>query len=222
MRNMKKDMGGAAHAIALAELVMARKLPLRLHAAGAGGRERDRPRMRSVPAKCIATRQGLTVEIDNTDAEGRVVLCDALTYAGETEAGRCCSTSPRSPAPRASRSARTCRRCTATTRRLAADWLAAGDARARSAVAHAAVAAVPALPHQHHRRHRQRRPVEDGRQHHRRAVPRALRAAARSGRTWTCTPGTTATARASPPAARRRVCARRSRCCSVRDYVRAS
>ena len=82
MRNMKKDMGGAAHAMALAELVMARKLPLRLTllvpaVENAIGPEAFRP------GEVIATRQGLSVEIDNTDAEGRVVLCDALTYAGE-------------------------------------------------------------------------------------------------------------------------------------------
>ena len=82
MRNMKKDMGGAAHALALAELVMARKLPVRLTllipaVENAIGPDAFRP------GEVIATRQGLSVEIDNTDAEGRVVLCDALTYAGE-------------------------------------------------------------------------------------------------------------------------------------------
>ena len=82
MRNMKKDMGGAAHALAPAELVMARKLPLRLTllipaVENAIGPDAFRP------GEVIATRQGLSVEIDNTDAEGRVVLCDALTYAGE-------------------------------------------------------------------------------------------------------------------------------------------
>src|SRR5690606_17617528 len=76
MRNMKKDMGGAAHALALAELVMARQLPLRLTVLvpaveNAIGPDAFRP------GEVIATRQGLSVEIDNTDAEGRVVLCDA-------------------------------------------------------------------------------------------------------------------------------------------------
>ena len=51
MRNMKKDMGGAAHAIALAELVMARKLPVRITLLVPGGGERDRPAMRSARAK---------------------------------------------------------------------------------------------------------------------------------------------------------------------------
>ncbi len=82
MRNMKKDMGGAAHALALAGLVMARKLPVRLTLVvpaveNAVGPDAFRP------GEVIATRAGVSVEIDNTDAEGRVILCDALTYAGE-------------------------------------------------------------------------------------------------------------------------------------------
>jgi leucyl aminopeptidase len=82
MRNMKKDMGGAAHAIALAELIMSRELPLRISlyipaVENAVGPNAFRP------GEVIATRAGLSVEIDNTDAEGRVVLCDALTYAAE-------------------------------------------------------------------------------------------------------------------------------------------
>jgi leucyl aminopeptidase len=82
MRLMKKDMGGAAHAIALARLVMQRKLPYRLHLlvpavenAIAGNAYR--------PGDVIRTRAGHTVEVGNTDAEGRVILCDALAYAVE-------------------------------------------------------------------------------------------------------------------------------------------
>ncbi|MET0328590.1 MAG: leucyl aminopeptidase family protein [Luteimonas sp.] len=82
MRNMKKDMGGAAHAIALAELVMTRKLPLRITllvpaVENAIGPDAFRP------GEVIDTRKGISIEIDNTDAEGRLVLCDALTFAGE-------------------------------------------------------------------------------------------------------------------------------------------
>jgi leucyl aminopeptidase len=82
MRNMKKDMGGAAHALALAALVMSRRLPVRLSllvpaVENAIGPDAFRP------GEVIATRAGVSVEIDNTDAEGRVILCDALTYAGE-------------------------------------------------------------------------------------------------------------------------------------------
>ena len=82
MRLMKKDMGGAAHAIALARLVMQRKLPYRLQLlvptvenSIAGNAYR--------PGDVIRTRKGLTIEIGNTDAEGRVILCDALAYAVE-------------------------------------------------------------------------------------------------------------------------------------------
>ncbi|MGH8123824.1 MAG: leucyl aminopeptidase family protein [Rudaea sp.] len=80
MRWMKKDMGGAAHAIALAELVLRAQLPVRLtllipavENSLAGNAYR--------PGEVIRTRAGVSVEIDNTDAEGRLVLCDALTYA---------------------------------------------------------------------------------------------------------------------------------------------
>ncbi len=82
MRNMKKDMGGAAHALALAQLVMALGLPIRItllvpavENSIAGNAFR--------PGEVIVTRKGLSVEVDNTDAEGRLVLCDALAYAAE-------------------------------------------------------------------------------------------------------------------------------------------
>jgi leucyl aminopeptidase len=82
MRNMKKDMGGAAHAIALAELLMARRLPLRITllvpaVENAIGPDALRP------GEVIATRAGVHVEIDNTDAEGRLILGDALVHAAE-------------------------------------------------------------------------------------------------------------------------------------------
>lgn len=80
MRLMKKDMGGAAAAIGLAHLVMAEKLPVRLRLlvpaaenAISGNAFR--------PGDVLATHKGLTVEIDNTDAEGRLLLCDALSIA---------------------------------------------------------------------------------------------------------------------------------------------
>ncbi|MEE9303026.1 MAG: leucyl aminopeptidase family protein [Thiotrichaceae bacterium] len=80
MRNMKKDMGGGAHVLGLASLIMAMNLPIRLTVfipavdnAVSGNAFR--------PGDVINTRAGKTVEIDNTDAEGRLVLCDALTEA---------------------------------------------------------------------------------------------------------------------------------------------
>ncbi|MDF1764733.1 MAG: leucyl aminopeptidase family protein, partial [Oleibacter sp.] len=77
MRDMKKDMGGAAHTIGLAYLIMANALPVRLRLlipAAENAINGDAFR----PGDIIPTRKGLTVEIDNTDAEGRLVLCDAL------------------------------------------------------------------------------------------------------------------------------------------------
>ena len=79
---MKKDMGGAAHAIALAGLIMSAKLPVRLHLlvpAVENAISGDSFR----PGDVLKSRKGLTVEIGNTDAEGRLILGDALTRASE-------------------------------------------------------------------------------------------------------------------------------------------
>lgn len=82
MRWMKKDMGGAATVLGLAQMVMDAKLKLRLRVlipavenAVSGNAFR--------PGDVIRTRKGLTVEIGNTDAEGRLILCDALALADE-------------------------------------------------------------------------------------------------------------------------------------------
>ena len=84
MRLMKKDMGGAAHALALARLIMKARLPVRLQllipavensVSGAAFR----------PGDILKSRAGLTVEIGNTDAEGRLILGDALTRAAEAK-----------------------------------------------------------------------------------------------------------------------------------------
>ncbi len=79
---MKKDMGGAAHVLALARLVMQYELPVRLmllipavENSISGNAYR--------PGDVVRTRKDLTVEIGNTDAEGRVILADALAYACE-------------------------------------------------------------------------------------------------------------------------------------------
>ena len=81
---MKKDMGGAAHAIALAKLIMEAKLPVQLHLlVPAVENSVDGSALR--PGDILDSRKGLTVEITNTDAEGRLVLGDALTLAGEED-----------------------------------------------------------------------------------------------------------------------------------------
>ena len=79
---MKKDMGGAAHALALAKLVMTHGLKVRLHVlvpavenAISGNAFR--------PGDVLRSRAGISVEIGNTDAEGRLILGDALARAGE-------------------------------------------------------------------------------------------------------------------------------------------
>ena len=84
MLRMKKDMGGAALMLALAAAIMAADLPIRLQVRigcvenmVSGGAMR--------PLDVVRTRQGLTVEIGNTDAEGRLVLCDLLTEACEDQ-----------------------------------------------------------------------------------------------------------------------------------------
>jgi leucyl aminopeptidase len=82
MRQMKKDMGGAAHALALGRMIMAAKLPVRLvvltpvvENAISGDAMR--------PGDVLASRKGLSIEVGNTDAEGRLILADALTRASE-------------------------------------------------------------------------------------------------------------------------------------------
>ncbi len=84
MAKMKKDMGGAATVLGLAAMVMAAKLPVRLRVlipavenAVSGNAYR--------PGDILSTRKGLTVEVGNTDAEGRIVLCDALAEADGEE-----------------------------------------------------------------------------------------------------------------------------------------
>ena len=84
MRLMKKDMGGAANVLGLAQMIMALALPVRLQVlipavenAIAGNAFR--------PGDIFKTRAGLHIEIGNTDAEGRVILCDALAYGAEAK-----------------------------------------------------------------------------------------------------------------------------------------
>ena len=82
MLRMKKDMGGAAVMMAVAELVMRAKLPIRLLVLiGAVENAISGQAMR--PMDVLQTRKGLRVEVGNTDAEGRLVLCDLLQFAAE-------------------------------------------------------------------------------------------------------------------------------------------
>ncbi len=84
MRLMKKDMGGAAHALALARMVMDAGLPIRLAVlvpAVENAISGDAMR----PGDVIASRKGLSIEVGDTDAEGRLILADALARAGELD-----------------------------------------------------------------------------------------------------------------------------------------
>ena len=80
MRNMKKDMGGSADVLGLAQLIMAHNLPVNLRVL-IPAVENAVSNNAFRPGDVITTRKGITVEIDNTDAEGRLVLCDALAEA---------------------------------------------------------------------------------------------------------------------------------------------
>jgi len=82
MRQMKKDMGGAANVLGLAALIMTLKLPVQLQVL-IPAVENSISGNAYRPGDVIKTRAGLHIEIGNTDAEGRVVLSDALAYAAE-------------------------------------------------------------------------------------------------------------------------------------------
>jgi leucyl aminopeptidase len=80
MALMKKDMGGAAHVLGVAQMIMAEKLPIRLRVLiPAVENSMDGNSFR--PSDVIKTRKGISVEIGDTDAEGRLILCDALAEA---------------------------------------------------------------------------------------------------------------------------------------------
>lgn len=84
MKNMKKDMGGAAHVLGLANLVMAMRLPVRLRVIiPAVENSVSGPAFR--PGDILNSRKGVTVENTNTDAEGRLILADALCLATEED-----------------------------------------------------------------------------------------------------------------------------------------
>ncbi|WP_052046009.1 leucyl aminopeptidase family protein [Candidatus Paracaedibacter symbiosus] len=81
---MKKDMGGAAHALSLSQLILAMNLPVDLDLyIPAVENSVSGNAMR--PLDIIKTRKGLTVEIGNTDAEGRLILADALEEASQNK-----------------------------------------------------------------------------------------------------------------------------------------
>ncbi len=82
MKLMKKDMGGAALVLGVAHVVMALRLPIRLRVLVPAVENGIGPHAMR-PLDVLRTRKGLTVEVGNTDAEGRLILSDALTAADE-------------------------------------------------------------------------------------------------------------------------------------------
>jgi leucyl aminopeptidase len=82
MLRMKKDMGGAASVLGLASMIMEANLPVRL-AVRVGCVENSVSGTAMLPSDVVRTRAGISVEIGNTDAEGRLVLCDLLHEASE-------------------------------------------------------------------------------------------------------------------------------------------
>ena len=140
MLNMKKDMGGAATALALAHMIMSRKLKVKLRVivpavensiSGTSFRPRD----------VFTSRKGLSVEIGNTDAEGRLILADALTLADEDNPALIVDFATLTGAARVALgpdlpAAFTDRRC------AGGGACALCRGRERSALAHAAVAAL--------------------------------------------------------------------------------
>ncbi|SEC80386.1 leucyl aminopeptidase [Rhizobiales bacterium GAS188] len=82
---MKKDMGGAAVALAAARMIMAEKLPVRLRVL-IPAVENAISGQAFRPGDILRSRKGLSVEIGNTDAEGRLILADALALADEEDA----------------------------------------------------------------------------------------------------------------------------------------
>lgn len=82
MRLMKKDMGGAAHVIGLAQWIMMQQLPVHLQVLIPAVENSIGPNAFR-PGDVLKMRNGLTVEIENTDAEGRLVLADAMAKACE-------------------------------------------------------------------------------------------------------------------------------------------
>jgi leucyl aminopeptidase len=106
MLRMKKDMGGAATVLAIARMLMEADLPIRL-SVRVGCVENSVSGQAMRPLDVIRTRRGLTVEIGNTDAEGRLVLCDLLAEASDEKPDLLIDCATLTGA------ARICRRCSA-------------------------------------------------------------------------------------------------------------
>ena len=170
---MKKDMGGAATAMGLADMVMGLGLDVRLRLlvpavenaiSGAAMR----------PGDILPSRKGLTVEVNNTDAEGRLVLADALALADEEAPELIVSLATLTGAARVALGPDVPPFFT-DDEALAAELAAAVGRGRRSAVAAAVLGPLRAADRAGHRRPRQRALGRHGRGDHRGAVPAPLR-----------------------------------------------
>ena len=177
MLNMKKDMGGAATVLAVASMVMAARLNLRLRVL-IPAVENSVSGNAFRPMDIITSRKGVTVEIGNTDAEGRLVMCDALTEAVREEPALVVDVATLTGAARVALGP--------DVPALFCNDDASAEALLKSAreredrCGACRCGALPPLPRQQDRRHQQRRPDAVRRRHHRRALPAGIRARLRA------------------------------------------
>ena len=207
MLRMKKDMGGAANVLGIARILMEADLPIRL-AVRIGCVENSVSGRAMRPLDVVRTRRGLTVEIGNTDAEGRLVLCDLLAEASDEQPDLLLDCATLTGAARVALGP-DLPALFATDDDWAERLLREGHGAPRPDVAAAVVGRLRFLARQPGRRSQQRFVAD-------RSPARSLRRCscagllrrARPGSISTCTPGTTRPVRAGPKAARRRPCAR--------------
>jgi hypothetical protein len=199
---MKKDMGGAANVLALAMMIMDAGLPVDLRVL-IPAVENSIAASAFRPGDVLSSRKGLTVQIDNTDAEGRLVLADALTYACEDDPDLLIDMATLTGAARVALGP-ICRRSTPTTRR----WPARSRslAKARSIRSGGCRCTSPTKPMSKPDRRPDQRAVRWlCRLDHRGPVPQALRLRRKpAGRISTSSPGRRRTSRMPRWAARHR------------------
>ena len=197
MLRMKKDMGGAATVLGLARMIMEADLPVRL-VVRVGCVENSISGTAMRPLDVIRTRKGVTVEVGNTDAEGRLVLCDLLAEACDEHAGA--AGRLRHADRRRARGARSGPAGDVLQRRrLGGTAVAQRPRAARPALAAAALGALRPLAGQPDRRFQQRFVKAACWRDHRGIIPAAVCCSRASrGRISICMPGTTRPRRAIP------------------------
>lgn len=199
---MKKDMGGAANVLGLASMIMAAGLKIRLRVlipavenSIAGNAFR--------PGDVLTSRKGITVEIGNTDAEGRLVLADALALADDEEPELLIDMATLT-GQRVSRSVPICRLSTLATKRWRPNWLRPRwPSRIRCGACRCGGPMTPGWRRRSPTSTTSPRTVSPARSP-RRCSSSALSNGQRAGRISTSSPGTRPIAPTDPPAARRK------------------